>query len=89
MTSNSDLRSGKICPENFNPADFFIATLAVHPDHEEDSRAFINAICDDFEANEGQEVKVSVAENAVTKSGSGLFKEGKVTEQLCQDLKYE
>jgi hypothetical protein len=39
---------GYPCPENHNPADFFIQTLAVRPGDEETSRYRIRKICDAF-----------------------------------------
>ncbi|CAG0920875.1 unnamed protein product [Notodromas monacha] len=42
----SDL--GYPCPENHNPADFFIQTLAVRPGDEDASRSRIRKICDAF-----------------------------------------
>ncbi|XP_076326281.1 eye pigment precursor family transporter white isoform X2 [Tachypleus tridentatus] len=39
---------GKQCPRNFNPADFFIHTLAVTPGREEECRREIHSICDEF-----------------------------------------
>jgi hypothetical protein len=37
-----------LCPDQFNPADFFIRTLALHPGKEAESRLQIKAICDNF-----------------------------------------
>lgn len=37
------------CPANFNPADFFIFTLATVPGKEEESRARNRFICDTFD----------------------------------------
>jgi len=37
-----------ICPEHFNPADFYIRTLSVLPGQEEKSRIQIKTICDHF-----------------------------------------
>ncbi|KAB7496025.1 Protein white [Armadillidium nasatum] len=43
---------GKTCPLNYNPADFFISTLAIKPGEEEESLAFTRQICDTFEQSE-------------------------------------
>ncbi|XP_013790096.2 protein white-like [Limulus polyphemus] len=43
---------GKQCPRNFNPADFFIHTLAVTPGREEECRREIHSICDEFVRSE-------------------------------------
>ncbi|KAK4290872.1 hypothetical protein Pmani_036256 [Petrolisthes manimaculis] len=39
---------GHKCPSTFNPADFYIHTLAVHHGHERRSRERIKRICDNF-----------------------------------------
>lgn len=39
-------------PNNFNPADFFIKTLAITPGHEENSRQIVRKICDHFVVSE-------------------------------------
>ncbi|KAG7167303.1 scarlet-like 2 [Homarus americanus] len=39
---------GHKCPSTFNPADYYIHTLAVHPGHELRSRERIKKICDNF-----------------------------------------
>jgi len=46
MTFLADM--GHVCPEHFNPADFYIRTLAVYPGKEEESKKNISAICDAF-----------------------------------------
>jgi hypothetical protein len=40
------------CPENYNPADFFIHTLSVTPGDEERSRVAVKAICDQYTVSE-------------------------------------
>ena len=37
-----------ICPEHYNPADFYIRTLAVQPGKEEESQIRIKLVCDNF-----------------------------------------
>ncbi|KAK7073425.1 hypothetical protein SK128_022038, partial [Halocaridina rubra] len=39
---------GHKCPSTFNPADYYIHTLAVLPGHENRSRERIKRICDNF-----------------------------------------
>lgn len=39
---------GHTCPSTFNPADYYIHTLAVLPGHEHRSRDRIKRICDNF-----------------------------------------
>lgn len=42
------------CPTNYNPADFYVETLAVVPGKEEESRETIRKICDAFAVSEYQ-----------------------------------
>lgn len=42
------------CPTNYNPADFYVETLAVVPGKEDDSRETIRKICDAFAVSEYQ-----------------------------------
>ncbi len=41
-----------MCPASYNPADFFIRTLACLPGSEEASRAAVRRICDRFAVSE-------------------------------------
>ncbi|KAI9559857.1 ABC protein [Daphnia sinensis] len=43
---------GLPCPSNYNPADFYIRTLATVPGEEAESKKKITDICDAFEASE-------------------------------------
>lgn len=55
---------GYTCPSTYNPADFFISTLAVNPEKEEECRAFVDSTCDTFaSSSEGQAVGRSVQDN--------------------------
>ncbi|CAG0919855.1 unnamed protein product, partial [Notodromas monacha] len=45
-------RHGYACPPNFNPADFFIHTLAIVPGDEENCRKRVFELCDAFETSE-------------------------------------
>lgn len=57
---------GKICPEDYNPADFFIGLLAIKPDTEEDCKHFVEGVCDAFERSSlGQEVTQLVKNNSM------------------------
>lgn len=52
------------CPPNYNPADFYIHTLATIPGQEIESRKKIKAICDVFESSDsGQLVLKQVQAN--------------------------
>ncbi|XP_071518443.1 protein white-like isoform X2 [Panulirus ornatus] len=56
---------GLACPKNFNPADFFISTLAIEPDREAECRDFVRKTCDAFaSSSSGQEVVQATAANA-------------------------
>lgn len=56
---------GHHCPENFNPADFFISTLAIQPGEEEACREFVGGVCDTFSASStGQGVRGAAMVNA-------------------------
>lgn len=61
---------GYTCPKTYNPADFFISTLAVDPEKEEACRAFVYSTCETFaQSSEGQEVQRAVQANM---QGSGV-----------------
>ncbi|KAK9744388.1 ABC-2 type transporter, partial [Popillia japonica] len=54
-------RLGCRCPNNYNPADFFIRTLAVSPGFEDSSRQTIKTICNQFTVSDyAKEVDVVV-----------------------------
>ncbi|CAG7726011.1 unnamed protein product, partial [Allacma fusca] len=65
-----------ICPEQYNPADFYIKTLAVYPGKEEESRKQIKGICDTFSVSpQAKEIEQKVQTEITTvdlftKSGS-------------------
>jgi len=51
-------KNGYICPSNYNPADYFVQTLAVVPGKEETCRKTVSAICDAFcHSPEGRSLK--------------------------------
>lgn len=55
---------GHVCPKTYNPADFFITTLAVEPEKEEESHAFVHSTCDTFAvSSEGLAMARAVEEN--------------------------
>ncbi|XP_060597874.1 protein white-like [Ruditapes philippinarum] len=45
-------RVGFNCPKNYNPADFYILTMAVVPGKESECKRRIETICDSFEATD-------------------------------------
>ncbi|XP_044265632.1 protein scarlet isoform X2 [Tribolium madens] len=54
-------KAGYRCPTSYNPADFFIKTLATTPGYEENSRQCIKRICDYFVVSDyNKEVNVVV-----------------------------
>ncbi|XP_042213035.1 protein white-like [Homarus americanus] len=55
---------GKNCPKNFNPADFFISTLAIEPGREEECLKFVDYASDAFvNSSAGQQVSKTAADN--------------------------
>lgn len=50
------LSNGYSCPENYNPADFFINTLAISPFDRENSKNRVQAICDSFQSSQYFEI---------------------------------
>lgn len=56
---------GKVCPENYNPADYFIDNLAIQPEKEEECKQFVESACDAFDkSSTGQLVLQGVEDNA-------------------------
>ncbi|GAB6026310.1 hypothetical protein CHUAL_012516 [Chamberlinius hualienensis] len=52
---------GYECPYSYNPADFYILTLAIVPGHEEERKKRVEIICDQFdESNDGQRLTKSI-----------------------------
>ncbi|OQV23731.1 Protein white [Hypsibius exemplaris] len=51
--------------EDYNPADFFVHTLAITPGQEEECRAKVANICDKFEESDLGRMNVSLAEKSV------------------------
>ncbi|KAK7111238.1 protein white-like [Littorina saxatilis] len=72
------------CPNNFNPADFYILTLAIVPGQEEECRTKVNAICDAFditdEANETRNHFAKEKSDSARTSGSVMMDEAFKTE---------
>lgn len=55
--------AGYPCPVNYNPADFFIQTLAVVPGKEETCRARVEGVCDTYEKSEVNKELVAFSES--------------------------
>ncbi|KAK7507421.1 hypothetical protein BaRGS_00001356 [Batillaria attramentaria] len=56
------------CPTNFNPADFFVLTLAIRPGQEEECKKRVQAVCDAFvDTQEAQDIKDCIED--LTNSG--------------------
>ncbi|XP_068243394.1 protein white-like [Palaemon carinicauda] len=63
---------GKVCPESYNPADFFIGNLAIEPEKEGECKEFVEEACDAFEKSSwGQDVLQAVADNDHVSNGKG------------------
>ena len=56
---------GLPCPANYNPADFFIFTLAISPGKEIEARENVKYICDAYEGSESSRniAKIVLAEH--------------------------
>lgn len=74
---------GYSCPTTYNPADFFISTLAVDPEREAECRAFVHSTCDTFvSSGEGHALQHAVEANmqrAANGSGGPRSHSGKVS----------
>ncbi|KAG0728548.1 Protein white [Chionoecetes opilio] len=69
---------GYTCPSTFNPADFFISTLAVDPEREKECREFVHSTCDNFASSgEGQAVQYAVSDNMQGGNGYVGYQNGK------------
>ncbi|XP_076032219.1 eye pigment precursor family transporter white [Oratosquilla oratoria] len=67
-------RIGLPCPANYNPADFFISTLAIQPGKEEGCRTAIATICSEFSKSEdGISIEKAAIENAKVNAPSGYY----------------
>lgn len=79
----SSSRLGHTCPTTYNPADFFISTLAVDPEREKECRAFVHSTCDTFvNSSDGQAVQRAVADNmqgGINGNGGLGYQNGKVS----------
>lgn len=61
---------GKVCPDNYNPADFFVGNLAIEPGKEEECKQFVENACDAFEkSSSGQDVLQAAKDNAQNGNG--------------------
>ena len=58
--------NGYPCPPNYNPADFFISTLAVVPGQEVSCKNKVNIICDAYEKSEFRRHLQQQLEDSVT-----------------------
>lgn len=66
---------GMPCPANYNPADFYIFSLATVPGKENESRQKISYLCDAFDSSEaGNHVK-AIVQNQSTIKNSDLINE--------------
>ncbi|RXG68225.1 Protein white [Armadillidium vulgare] len=75
---------GKTCPLNYNPADFFISTLAIKPGEEEESLAFTREICDTFEKSEDMRAIEEAAKNNMTSSDN--VQEDDLKKTFCEQI---
>lgn len=66
---------GLPCPSNYNPADFYIHTLAIVPGQEAETRKRSKAICDSYDASDYglqvmEQVKLNRSKDGQTNSSS-------------------
>ncbi|KAL7640654.1 UNVERIFIED_CONTAM: hypothetical protein RMT77_008929 [Armadillidium vulgare] len=74
-------RIGLPCPPNYNPADFFISTLAIQPGHENSCREGLQIICEKFaESEEGKFVQKAVKDNMKSSEDQFILEERFQTE---------
>jgi hypothetical protein len=59
-------RVGLPCPPNYNPADFFISTLAIQPGKDEACRAAITTLCDEYASSHDGLMVVQAIEDNMT-----------------------
>jgi len=57
---------GLPCPANYNPADFYIFTLAISPGKEVEARQKVSYICDAYEASEARRNVAQIVERDST-----------------------
>ena len=62
------------CPNNYNPADHYIFTLAIIPNKVEESRKRLNRICDTYDKTETAKVVADVDKTSLNVLSGGLFK---------------
>lgn len=63
---------GYTCPKTYNPADFFISTLAIEPDREKECREFVHKACDTFaHSSEGHTIQTLIQANMHNGGASG------------------
>jgi len=53
---------GYPCPVNFNPADYFVHTLAIKPGDEENCRKRVKEMCDAYSAHQARETEPETTE---------------------------
>ncbi|RXG59133.1 Protein white [Armadillidium vulgare] len=71
-------RLGKTCPFMYNPADFFISSLAIRPGEEEESEKFLHEACDEFQKSDYmKEIEEAVQNNMGTEKVVEVDEEGK------------
>jgi ATP-binding cassette, subfamily G (WHITE), eye pigment precursor transporter len=61
---------GAPCPQNYNPADFYVQLLAIAPNREQECRDTIKKICDSFAVSQ---VAQDLLEKASVNTKTGEF----------------
>ncbi|KAG1696984.1 Protein white [Nymphon striatum] len=78
---------GLKCPVHYNPADFFVHSMAIKPGDEENCKLRVKKICDSFEnstlnsnANETTETEVKQTKDQAAFAGRSMYKSTWITQ---------
>nr|KAG5714727.1 hypothetical protein BaRGS_000215 [Batillaria attramentaria] len=78
-----------VCPTNFNPADFFVLTLAIVPGQEDECRRKVHAICDGFaDSSDAKEITQSI-KDVSERANSGAIDLEVAREAKKSTIRYE
>ncbi|PVD37704.1 hypothetical protein C0Q70_00304 [Pomacea canaliculata] len=74
-----------VCPPNFNPSDFFVLTLAIVPEKEDECRNKVRAICDTFSQTElGGQIMKDVKQIGTLRRQDSLIEDARRNESRYQ-----
>ncbi|CAG0879460.1 unnamed protein product, partial [Darwinula stevensoni] len=78
-------RMGYECPSNYNPADFYIHTLAIVPGAEEERRERVSFICDAF----GDSEERKALEGEIGLSGEAVMNANDLSDERGKEIAFE